>query len=84
MYQWIVQLNLQTIMKVENGTELLEETDLLHCVTADLIMMIKDYYDSVRDSACQLLEYLISHLLRRSPLSKSSDLDLLQMLKASA
>lgn len=60
-------------MKVENGQELLFDTDLLHVITQNLIPMIKDYYDSVRDQACVLLEYMITHLLRRSPMGSSSD-----------
>lgn len=53
-------------------------------MTSDLIAMLKDYYDSVRDHACQVLEYMMTHLLRRSPLSDSSSKELLQMLRASS
>lgn len=49
MHLYLMQLNLQVISKIENGAELLEGTDLLHVVTKDLLAMLKDYYDSVRD-----------------------------------
>lgn len=62
------QLNDQVISKVENGTTLLEGTTFLHGVTKDLVTMLKDYFDSVRDSACQLLEFMATHFLRKSPL----------------
>ena len=84
MYQYVVQLNLQVISKIENGAELLADTDILHCVTADLIAMLKDYYDSVRDQACIVLEYIITHLLRTSPLLSYKNRDLLQILRSSA
>ena len=38
-------------------------------MTGNLLDMLKDYYDSVRDQACQLLEYMMTHLLRRSPIN---------------
>lgn len=51
-------------------------------MTGNLIDMLKDYYDSVRDQACQLLEYMMTHLLRSSPINDGSTRDLLQMLRA--
>jgi len=44
--------------------------------------MLKDFYDSVRDHACQLLEYMMTHMLRNSPINDQSTRDLLQMLRA--
>ena len=49
MLQYLIQLNEQVIKKVENGQLLFEGTDILHVVTGELIPMLKDYYDSVRD-----------------------------------
>lgn len=49
MLLYLQQLQLQVIVKIENGQELLDGTDFLHHVTADLITMLKDFYDSVRD-----------------------------------
>lgn len=66
MLEWLVQLNSQVISKVENGAELLENTDFLQVVTTDLLNMLKDYFDSVRDAACVLLEFLITNFLRKS------------------
>ena len=83
MHLYLMQLNLQVISKIDNGAELLDGTDYLHVVTEGLIDMLKDYYDSVRDQACQLLEYLITHFLRRSPIGASGHTELLQMLRAS-
>ena len=82
MLTYITELNEQVVSKIENGTELLEGTDFLHSVTADMITMLKDYYDSVRDHACQLLEYMMTHMLRKSPISDKASRDLLQMLRA--
>ena len=82
MLIYLRQLNEQAVSQIVNGTELLEGTDFLHVVTSDLIAMLKDYYDSVRDQACQILEYMMTHFLRKSPISDTSDL--LQMLKATA
>ena len=45
--------------------------------------MLKDYYDSVRDQACTLLEYLIMHFIRKSPVHDADRENLLHMLKAS-
>lgn len=83
MLQYVTQLNEQVISQIENGTEMLDGTDFLHEVTGNLLDMLKDYYDSVRDHACQLLEYMMTHLLRRSPISDGTTRDLLQMLRAS-
>lgn len=80
----IEQLNEQVISKVENGQNLLEGTDLLHAVTTDLITMLKDYFDSVRDASCRLLEYMATNFLRKSPLMQEERRDLLQILQASA
>lgn len=45
--------------------------------------MLKDWYDSVRDQACQLLEFILTNLLRHSPIQSGTQRDLLQMLRAS-
>ena len=84
MLKYLTQLNEQVISQIENGTELLDGTDFLHCVTSNLIEMLKDYYDSVRDHACQLLEYMMTHLLRKSPITSGTTRDLLQMLRSTA
>ena len=68
------------ISKIENGAELLTDSDMLHVITSKLIDMLKDYYDSVRDQACALLEYLITHFIRRSPVESSDRENLLSML----
>lgn len=73
----IEQLNQQVISKVENGSNLLEGTDFLHAVTTDLITMLKDYFDSVRDASCRLLEYMATNFLRKSPLMHEERRDLL-------
>lgn len=84
MLMLLEQLNDQVISKVENGTTLLEGTTFLHGVTKDLVTMLKDYFDSVRDSACQLLEFMATHFLRKSPLMQQERNELLQILKVSA
>ena len=84
MLQYLIQLNEQVIQKVENGQLLFEGTDILHVVTGELIPMLKDYYDSVRDQACSLLEYMITHFLRKSVVAAEERRDLLQMLRASS
>ena len=78
------QLNVQVISKVENGTNLLEGTTFLHGVTKDLNNMLKDYFDSVRDTACQLLEFMALHFVRPSPVMKEERSELLQILQVSA
>ena len=83
MLQYITLLNEQVISQIENGTELLDGTDFLQSVTHNLIEMLKDYYDSVRDHACQLLEYMMTHMLRRSPIGSDTTKQLLQMLRTS-
>ena len=77
MLQYLIQLNEQVIQKVENGQLLFEGTDILHVVTGELIPMLKDYYDSVRDQACTLLEYMITHFLRKSVVAAEERRDLL-------
>ncbi len=49
MLLYLQQLQLQVIVNIENGKELLEGTDFLHDVTENLNDMLKDFYDSVRD-----------------------------------
>ena len=53
-------------------------------VTNEIIPMLKDYFDSVRDQACQLLEYMITHFLRKSVVAEEERKDLLMMLRASS
>jgi len=84
MLLYLRQLNDQVISKVENGRELFDGTDLLHSVTEDLIRMLKDYFDSVRDQACQLLEFMMTHFLRTSPVMAGERHDLLQILRTSS
>ena len=72
------------IAKVENGQELLESTDFLQIVTTDLINMLRDYFDSVRDAACVLLEFVVTNLLRKSVVKDSDRAGLLRMLQASS
>mmetsp|Transcript_43712 Transcript_43712/g.57915 ORF Transcript_43712/g.57915 Transcript_43712/m.57915 type:complete len:190 (-) Transcript_43712:118-687(-) len=77
------QLNSQVISKVENGADLLDGTTFLHAVTHDLIAMLKDYFDSVRDASCRILEFLATNFMRKSPLMQEARSDLLNILQVS-
>jgi len=90
VFLYLQELNRQVILKIqgetalaidENKYKVLCQTTFLPAITADLIPLLKDYFDSVREEACIVTEFIVTYFLTHEPQLTKEQSDMIMMLR---
>ena len=86
IHMYLGVLNEQVVSKIAKEEDKITQfkcTKFLRFVTDQLEPLLKDYYDSVREEACQLLEFIVENFIAKSLQLDADQESLLQMLRTS-
>ena len=90
IFLYLQEFNRQVIQKMQGDNQsdtdhkrykALCKTNFLPIITTDMLPLLKDYYDSIREEACIVTEFIITHFLPHEPSLDKESSDLIMMLR---
>ena len=90
MFLYLQELNRQVIAKIQGDTQLetdearfraLCKTTFLPAITTDVLPLLRDYFDAVREEACIVIEFIVTYFLTHEPPLTKEQSDLVMMLR---
>jgi len=76
IFLYLQQLNVQVVSKIQGATQLetdeerfrvLSTTKFLPAIMTGVLPVLRDFFDSVREEACIVTEYIVTHFLTHEP-----------------